>query len=245
VLALGITSLLTGTASAADVDFVCTGSGQQGGLGIVGVPPLDIQCEVLPPPGASYSEATWTVGDGELYAGETISYRYEDFGQYTISVQLEDFEGADESDSGELTRYGFVTVCGPPEPEFTYINKGGLDIKLVNKSAIVAPSCLESSKWSVFQGDTADGIPRFTFDTWEPRFELPAEGSWTIRLTQGGMGGLTHSDLTLEARYKLTDDLTLGPKAQSCNLSHAGQAGTAFSGLGLLLLAPWLVRRRR
>jgi hypothetical protein len=240
VLALGIPLLLTGTASAADVDFVCTGSGQEGGLGIVGVPPLEVQCEVVLPEGATYSEISWTVGDGELYFGESVSVRYEDFGQYTISVKLEDFVGTDEDEfaDGELARYGFVTVCGPPEPEFTYINKGGLDFKLVNKSAI-APNCLESSTWSVFQGETAEGTPEFTFDTWEPRFELPTEGDWTIRLTQGGIGGVTHADLTLKARYKLTDDLTHGPAARSCATVPA-----SLSSL-VLLLVPWLVRRRR
>jgi hypothetical protein len=242
VLALGIPMLLAGVASAADVDFVCTGSGQEGGLGIVGVPPLEVQCEVVPPEGADYSEVSWTMGDGELYFGETISYLYEDFGQYTISVKLEDFAGASEYDDGELTRYGFVTVCGPPEPQFTYINKGGLDIKLVNKS-VLAPNCLESSEWSVFEGGTPEGIPRFTFDTWEPRFELPSEGTWTIRLTQGGMGGVTHADLTLDAHYKLTDDLTQGPRARACAVAPLQMSALGVSALGLLL--PWLVRRRR
>lgn len=246
VLALVHATVLA--ASAAEVDFECTGTGEMGGMGIVGVPPLEVTCTVVPPEEGSYSEASWTVGDGTLYYGDTVTHVYEDFGQFTISVKLEDFEGAEppsqgaqaDSEEPERTRYGFVTVCGPPEPAFTYINKGGLDFKLLNQSG-VAPHCLDTSEWAVYQGQKAEGKPLFRFDTWEPRFELPEEGPWTIRLLQKGIGGAVFADLTIHARHQMTDDLLKGPRAADCSTMPAPLAGWSM-GAGLLLLA--LVRRR-
>jgi hypothetical protein len=231
-------------ASAADVDFECTGTGKEGALGIIGVPPLEVTCTVLPPEEGSYSEVSWTVGDGDLHYGDSITHVYEDFGQFTISVKLEDFVPGGEApaaEDAEHTRYGFVTVCGPPEPGFTYVNKGGLDFKLLNLSG-VAPHCLDSSEWEVFKGEKAEGKPLFRFDDWEPRFELPEEGPWTIRLSQKGIGGATFADLVLHARYQLTDDLLKGPRAADCSTGPG--AGLGWSWLGASLLALALARRR-
>src|SRR6476619_3746376 len=83
---------------AATVDFECTSSGEKGALGIVGVPPLEVTCTVLPPEECSYSEVSWTVGDGELYFGDTITHVYDETGQFTVSVQLADYAGGDPAD---------------------------------------------------------------------------------------------------------------------------------------------------
>lgn len=230
---------LEGRASAG-VDFVCSApegtSGTEGALGIIGVPPIDIVCDVIIPQGASYSDISWTVGDGTFLNGEHIEYRYEEEGQFTISVYLSDYtlEGdapADLSDA-EKTRYGFVTACGQPQPQFTYTNKGGLDIQIINQSDPLL-YCLDSSSWEVYEGESASGGVFFTSDVWEPRFSLPSEGLWTIRLVQEGLAGTRYSDLTFDAKSKLTDDIDKTPNA--CAHAPTGGSLLALGALGLMI----------
>lgn len=230
------TLLLAVSAQAAEVDFTCTPGD---GADIVGLPPLEITCEVIPPSDGTWDAVSWTFGEGTLLTGETVSFTYEETGQYTVTALLDGYEGASGTDEPYEQKYGFVTVCGEPEVEFTYRNKGGLDYALVNETT-VAVNCIDQLLWEVFEGRRAEGEPAFVFETWEPRFELPDEGPWTVRLTVGGLAGTSAAALTIDAKYKLTEDLTQGPHAYWCATGPSA-AGGALWLVGALLL--W--RRRR
>ena len=186
------TLVLAVSASAADVDFTCT---PEAGGAIVGLPPLEVNCVVVPPHEGTWEAASWTFGEGTLLTGDSVSFVYEDEGQYTVSVQLDGYEGLDTAeDEPYHAEFGYVTVCGVPEVRFTYVNKGELDFELVNNT-VVAVNCIEDLHWEVFEGKQAEGEPKFTFDTWSPRFVVPREGPWTVRLTVSGLAGTSAADL--------------------------------------------------
>jgi hypothetical protein len=230
-------AFLVGQAWAASVDFTCDGD-QVGGLGVVGLPPMTVTCSVVAPTTGTWDAVSWTFGDGTVQYGDSASFTYDDVGQYTISVQLDGFVdalGNDVTDPKQV-KQGFVTLCGPPEPDFTWRNKGGLRFALTNET-VIAPFCLDDSSWSIYEGRSVQGEPAMTFTTWEPRFELPSDGAWTIVLDQQGLGGEAASVQTLEAKYQLTDDLK-DLKSPACSTGPASSAGAA---VGLLLA---LVRRR-
>jgi len=186
---------------------------------------------------------SWTFGDGSIKTGEDVSFTYDEVGQYAISVRLDGYVDPDEPDAvvPQEVREGAVTVCGPPEPEFTWSNKGGLRYSLKNESTI-APYCLGDSKWEVFRGRTTEGPPVMTFETWDPRFELPHEGPWLVRLTQTGLAGRSTADHLIQARYQLTDDLK-GLPSYACSTSSSGTASGTASGAALGLLAALAARR--
>lgn len=250
---LPLLPMLVADVYAAEVDFSCTaddpsGVAAAGGLvdQIVGTAPIAMTCAVEPPITGTWDRATWTLGDGALAEGDTISYSYAEPGQYTVSVRLEGYvddtagppvDEADLSDP-QQTKHGYITVCGAPDPAFRLVNKGGLDYQIVNESTI-AVHCLDTLQWDVYAGSDPTGTPITTFDGWEPRFELADEGPHTLVLTMTGIGGTTTHDLAFDARFQLTDDLKDGPKACSTGAGAAQTAG-ALAGLGLLL-----VRRRR
>ena len=226
------TLLLAAAAHGAEVDFTCS-PGE--GAHIVGLPPLEIHCVVEPPAEGTWEAVSWTFGEGTLLMGDSVSFVYEEPGQYTVTVQLDGYEGPDEPYE---QKYGFVTTCGEPEVEFTYKNKGGLDYTFENRTT-VAVNCIDQLVWEVFEGEQAEGEPAFVFDTWEPRFEFPEEGPWTVRLTVGGLAGTTAAELTIDAKYKLTEDLTQGPRAHWC------ATGPSAAGGALWLVGALLLRRRR
>ncbi|MEQ1566525.1 MAG: PKD domain-containing protein [Myxococcota bacterium] len=227
---------LWGSASAADlVDFACDPEGP-----LVGVAPLAVTCEVVPPASGTWDAVSWTGGDGSVVEGDVVSFSYDAPGDYTVSVRLDgylDADGAPPPDDVEHVEYSFVTLCGPPEPEFGYRNKGGLDYELVNRSA-VSTSCLATSRWKLYRGRSATGEPAFVFDTWEPRVEL-SEGPWTVRLEQTGVGGEGAAEVTLLARYQLTQDYT-DRSAYPCSTGPL-----AAGPLGALVVATLARRRRR
>jgi PKD domain len=226
--------ILASGAAAADVDFVCTpGEGDP----LVGLPPLTITCDALLPDEGTFDEITWTFGDGSVVTGSSAAFTYVEPGQYTVSVRLENFVDGDGQALGALEhfRYSFVTVCGPPEPQFGFENMGGLDYRLLNNS-VIAPYCLDTSKWSVFRGREAQGEPVFEFFNWEPRFELPAEGAWTVRLDHEGLGGAASAERIILAEYKLAD-------AYAELLTPA--CANAPGGVGLLALSLLAAAARR
>ncbi|MEQ1501632.1 MAG: PKD domain-containing protein [Myxococcota bacterium] len=241
--------LVTSMGMAADdvsvVDFACS-PGEVGTDGIVGLAPLEVQCVATLPAAGTWDDVTWTFGDGSVVSGESASFVYTEPGQYTVSVRLEGYDdGSGVLTAPTVTRYGLVTVCGEPEPAFTYQNKGGLVFDLINKTT-VAVHCVNDLRWDVFRGGTG-GDPAMTLDTWDPRVELPDEGEWTFRLTLGGMGGTAASELTIDAQYQLTDDFDTAGHAAACTTVPLGgpqPAGLAAFG-ALAVAAIGRARRRR
>ena len=236
-------ALLVATpARSAEVDFVCSPDDDGNGP-IVGLPGLEVRCVVdAPITEGTWEATTWLFGDGTVLEGDAVAHTYAQVGQYTVSVELDGFvpfapdSGAEEVDPG-ASKPGYVTVCGPPEPEFTYRYKGDLDYQMINTSA-VAVHCLATSQWSVFEGRGTGGEPIATATTWDPRFTLPREGTYTVTLTQGGIAGTAAASLEIEAEIGLSGDFAAAPHASGCRTAHLGPLGT-------LPLVALLARRRR
>lgn len=237
-----IAALLLVVPASAWVDFECTGpdAAEVTDLGFVGLPPLTVECSAYLPAEGEWDQVRWTFGDGGSVVGDTASFTYDEVGQYTVSVQLDGYVDPVVADpeTPRAVRPGFVTVCGPPAPEFTWSNKGGRRYALVNASEI-APFCLDTSRWEIYRGKVAEGEPAMVQDTWDTAIELPSDGPWTVRLTQNGLAGPGVVDHVIDVRYQLTDDLkSLGTYACSTT-----PGATVFgSALGLLFA---LSRRRR
>ncbi len=245
------------SASAVQVDFVC--SPDEGGI-IVGLPPLEVRCVVELPTEGTWDRVLWSFGDGELVEADTaISHVFDTVGQHTVAVTLEGYEGPiddgvddavdtgsgvelepeEDSSSGLSERkYGYVTVCGAPDPHFSYLFKGGLEYQMVNTTQ-PQPNCLDEVMWTVHRGDNASGIsildPR---DTWEPNFTMPEEGTYTFLLSMGGIAGTESAKLTVDAKFGLTEELDL--VRARCATAPSSAAG----GLGLVVLLLGLRRRR-
>lgn len=228
--------VLVTAASAATVDFVCTPGGQ---AGVVGLPPVAVTCDVVAPTIGSWDEVSWTFGDGAVIIGDSASFTYEDVGQYSVTVRLENFEDPGDPDAADpvRVRHFFVTVCGLPVPAFDIENVGGLEYRAHNSSEIM-PGCLDTTRWTVFSGSAASGEPLFDFVNWEPRFALPDEGPYVVRLEQAGLAGAATAELPLDAKFQVPDRL----KELNSSACAAAPAGGAW--LGLLLLAA-LARRAR
>ena len=226
------------------VDFTCSpddGAGQ-----IVGLEQLEIRCVAELPPDGTWDLIRWTFGDGATAEGAAATHVYEDTGQFTVAILLEGYEpaatdtGIESAADSYKARYGYVSVCGEPEPEFTYLMVGGLDYVLENRTPVSA-HCLTELEWTVFEGTHVGGEPWRSFQTWEPEFTLPDEGPWTIVLTVGGVAGTRSARLDLDAKYRLTEELDLGLQG-ACDSSGPSRTGPAFGALPLALL---LSRRRR
>ncbi len=230
------TLLLISTAQAIDVSFSCLPN--EGA--IVGLPPLEVSC-TLDAPDGEWGETVWLFGDGAIASGDVASHTYQTPGQYSISVSLDDYveydSGIPFTSSPGLRKDALVTVCGKPSPRFSYIDKGGRVYQMVNITDVSTPRCIDHVRWEVFQGQQLDREPIVRLDGWEPRFELPRDGIYTIRLTTSGLGGSTIAQLVMEARYGLTEEIG-DHYAVSCATGSAPWASLP------LLLVVGLLRRR-
>jgi PKD repeat protein len=242
--------MLFATARGAEVDFDCSPA-EEGQ--IVGLPPLEMRCVADLPLEGTYDELVWSTGDGTLATGETsFRYTYEEGGQYTVALTLEGYRAPEPTgtvDTGlgvsldpiDLTerKYGYVTVCTPPEPRFTYIFKGGLDYQMVNQTQPQV-NCIDAVQWTVHEGDSADGKVLIGPTLgWEPRFTVPDDGTYTVVLSVGGLAGTRSAKLTVDAKYGLTEEID-DIRATSCATAPGGAAGALWVGAVLLGL-----RRRR
>lgn len=225
-------------------DVICTPDGP-----VASADPIEVACsvEVLHiggDPVGTWGTTQWLMGDGTLLKGDAITHTYTEPGVYTISVQLDDFviqgdTGLVEVDSHDsLTRLtGFYTVCGLPEPDFELIDKGGLEYQVVNTTPVDQPRCIDTLKWTVKRRGASRTL--HTFETWEPRFQLPEKGEYTVSLYMTGIAGGATNDLFLDAGYNLTSDY-YRVHAQPCSTAPVGSVTGA-----LVLLAVAAGRRRR
>ena len=236
--------LATAPAWALEPTFTCGASGSEV---IVGLPGLEVPCVLEPPADGSTWETTrWTFGDGTTAEGDAVSHVYDVPGQYTIAVELDGWEPpagtppADDEGDPYLARHGLVTVCGPPEPAFTTVDMGGLELQVVNRST-VAVHCLSDLRWDVIEGADETADPDLSFEVWEPRVSLPHAGTWTFVLTLGGIAGTTSAAAQIEARYGLPDGLHVpGGDEWTCSTS-----GWPAAWGGIVLAALLVARRRR
>lgn len=230
-------SVAFAVAQAAELVVTCEPGGTSELL-LVGLPPFEIRCTASYPDGRLAEDAVWRFGDGDGDAGAAVSHVYEEVGRYPLSAEV---WGVLE-DSGQPTdwsRRGEVAVCGAPRPRFSLRFRGGLHY-LAENTTPPDPGCVSELRWEIFRGRGQGGQPVFTSATWSPRFELPAEGEYTVVLTVGGIGGVEAAATTIVADGGLTDQFReVG--ATACATGPATGGGWGFA-LGAGLLA---VRRRR
>ena len=185
----------------------------------------------------------WRMGDGTTFEGEQAFHTYTKDGVYTITVELRNFALSGDTGLVEVpenltqTRLqGFYTLCSEPMPEFEIVDKGGLRYDIVNLTPVTQPRCISTLDWSVKrQGRDRELLE---FDTWEPSFDLPDEGTYVVSATMVGMAGEATTEFVLDAEYNLTSDY-YRVFAQACSTAPAS------SGLGLLVLLAVTAGRRR
>ncbi|MEO0603539.1 MAG: PKD domain-containing protein [Myxococcota bacterium] len=209
---------------------------------------IDVECSIEPAQFAgefgTWESAKWFMGDGTVYEGDEIAHTYADEGAYSIGVQLDGFTidlPFDEIPENAVdTRLGdYFTVCGLPRPEFELIDKGGLRYDVVNISAVDQARCLREIAYQVTREGSRE--PLLTFDSWEPSFEVPSEGLYTVSLTMVGLGGEATADVELDAEFGLTSDY-YRVFARACSTAPMGS--TAFGTLVILAVAAGRRRRR-
>lgn len=219
--------ILSAAAQNADVDFVCNGDSR-----VIGVAPFEVTCEARLD--ELYDGVEWLNGLGDVLPGESFTTTYVDPGQYTVHLYVDGYGPA--MDDLSRRRDGAVTVCGVPEPDFSVIDKGGRDYQMVNKTVEI-PICIETVEWVVRAGDGPDGPEVHRFATWQPRFELDSDGTYTITLSTGGRAGEASTSQVLRARYGLTDEYG----RRTAIACHTGAPPSALWLLPALLV---LARRR-
>jgi len=232
--------LLVSLAQAQAVDFTCTPARSSGE--VLGVPPIAVTCTLEVSDLYTYERAEWLMGDGTVLEGDEVSYLYEEPGQFDVQVFLDGLAYS-VGDTGEpdvdpsVVKRGMVTACAPPEVEFTYLFKGGLTYQLFNHSDFI-PGCVDTIRWAVHEGEGRSAQPLLVADTWEARFELPDDGTYTFFLDMGGIAGAGAAKLSVDARYGLTDELENGSVA-------CATGGGAAGWLVLPTMALLWGRRRR
>jgi hypothetical protein len=209
-----------------------------GALPIVGTAGLEIHCVFVPPTdGSTWETVRWSFGDGSVAEGDAVSHVYDDPGQFTVILELDEWSppaGEDEGSDPWWPAHGLVFVCGEPEVEFDIVAIGGLEYQLVNGSS-AASYCVSDLLWEISLEGAAE--PALTFDTWEPRFTFPEEGDWNVVLTVGGIGGTGAAEQHVHATYGLPQLLR-----DQRGLCAAAPGGLSF---GLVALALATARRRR
>lgn len=220
----------------AEADFVCTAPG-----GLLGVPPMDVTCEVLLSDLYTYDRALWLFGDGAQGEGDRVTHTYDVAGQFGVRLDLEGLRFAIDDTGPEpvvepvAQKYGYITACGPAEPEFTVEKRNGLRYEVINRSQFI-PDCVEDVTWTVYRGEARTGEPVVDFDGWEPVLDLPEEGIYTIFLDIRGLGGDTAARLTVDAVNGVDEKLQGFP-------TYCATSPAAMAGWWLPLALLW--RRRR
>lgn len=224
-------------------NVTCTPDGPLADLG-----PIEVECSVAVQedgegdPIGTWGTTSWLMGDGTALKGDVVTHTYTESGVFTISVELDDFALAGDTGlievpgSRTLTRLqGFYTVCGDPMPEFEIVDKGGLRYDVVNRTPVDQPRCLRTLDWTVKRDGRSR--PLFSFDNWEPSFELPEEGTYVVSVAMVAIGGEAKADVVLDAEYNLTSDY-YRTFARACSTAPTGGA------LGLLVLLAFAAGRR-
>jgi hypothetical protein len=175
-------------------------------LQLVGLPPFEVRCTAAPDdPEVGEDEVVWRFGDGEVATGFVVSHTYTEVGQFSLGVEV----------GGEEPVRGIVTTCGVPAPVFTWEHLGGLEYRAVNETP-PSPNCIDQLRWQVFRGKDRTREPVFEETIWEPRFEVPEEGDYTLVLTMGGLAGSAAAASRIEARGGLGDAERENSMAATC-----------------------------
>ena len=228
-----------GEALVGQVDFTCVPN--LDGADVLGAVPLEVTCTLDDAKGLGAEGASWRMGDGTVLTGPVVTHTYTEPGNYSVGVA---FEGDPETcalATAERTKVGYVTVCARPDVAFELYHDGGLSYTMLNKTDVAVYGCIYDMQWSLYRGGSARGKAlEGALKAWEPTFELPEEGRYTIKAEATGIAGQGAAVMTFQANRGVGDGLQKITCASACSAT-----GGAASGWPLLMVAGLRARRRR
>lgn len=204
----------------------------------IGVVPFDLNCVIVSDYLSEVTGADWNFGDGGTASALTATHTYTEPGNYTIQMSVHGEREACGPDgwNNDFRKVGYVRACGAPVPSFEVAHVDGLKYQMLNDSDVSVYGCISAIQWEVFEGDGTSGksiIPANR--AWEPVIEFPDNGTYTVVMNLGGIGGTTAAKVTFDAKNHRGE-------GYGCdNTSGVGGFGV-LSIAGLLALA---TRRRR
>lgn len=178
------------------------------------------------------TNATWTWGDGATSEGINASHEYTEPGNYTVRVEVDgQSEGCGEDGwSSDFRKVGFVRACDVPEVAFGVEHVDGLQYQMLNQTDVSVYGCIQDIEWNVYKGGKVSGNPveGMSVKAWEPIFEFPEEGEYTVIANIGGPAGTGAAKLTFDVKNRRGE-------GRGCDTVGAtGVGGFALLGLGLL-----------
>jgi len=198
--------------------------------------PFDLNCTVVSTDLDDVTDVTWVWGDGSQSNELAPTHTYTEPGNYTIQVAVSgQSEGCGEDGwTYNYRRVGYVTACDAVQGEFTYEHVDGLQYQMLNDSDVSVYGCISEIEWNVYSGESASGKPIIEgIRAWEPVFEFPENGTYTVVMNLGGPGGTTAASLTIDAK-------SANARGGGCTTATGVGASGALALMGLVGL-----RRRR
>lgn len=215
--------------------FECSHQTEEGQS--VGVVPFTLNCVIVSEYLNEISSATWNFGDGAVVDDPLgASHEYTEPGNYTIQLNVHGERDACGEDGWnfDYRRVGYVRACGVPYAEFEVTHVDGLKYQMLNESDVSVYGCISNIQWTVYEGEgTGGAVVVDQIQAWEPVIEFPDNGTYTVVMNLGGIGGTGAAMVTFDARNSRGE-------GRGCATVGAGSATGALAVLGLLAL-----RRRR
>lgn len=201
----------------------------------IGVVPFELKCVIE---SRDYlqdvTSASWTFGDGGTGEGINAAHTYTEAGNYTIRVEVEgESEGCGEDGwASEFRKVGFVRACDVPDVSFGVEHVDLRQYRMINETDVSVYGCIQDILWSVYKGDKVTGQPiaEMTVKAWEPIFDFPEDGTYTVVANVGGIAGTGAASLTFDVNRHRGS----GRGCDTTGAVGAGFAGLLVVGLGLV-----------
>jgi hypothetical protein len=228
---------------AADPSFRCSNELEAGDADTIalGVVPLTLKCVVDFYLADKVTKTEWRWGDGsasDVLEAPTdplkVEHTYDTIGTYNVEMCVSYDRPTGEGDATEsaracVRRRGYALACDKPTPEFSYHPVDSRVLAFDNYTDLKTERCIYEIAWEIFEGESATGTPIDTVESWQPVYEFPDNGTYTVVLNIGGIGGTAASELTVN----------VGKATRGAACDNGGYAGL-LPLLGLLAL-----RRRK
>ncbi|MFT5456480.1 MAG: hypothetical protein ACI9K2_002965, partial [Myxococcota bacterium] len=134
------------------------------------------------------------------------------------------------------SRLGYVRACERPDVAFELFHNGGLTYVMRNKTDVSVYGCLYDIEWSLYEGGNTKGRPlEGPVKAWEPTFEIPEEGQYTVLAQATGVAGKGAAEMTFDAQRGVGDGLQQVTCATACD-STGGTSGWPALAVTLLML---------